>query len=414
MMFNTGDVMENIFSEILMNIFENGKFKEIIPNIINPEELSYQNLNLSFLVMQTHGKHPQSENAKLLFDKAKKNDHYKDLASFFENAVNKIYVELEQNCINDKYFKDTLSSVNNWFAGNIEQNDDEFREQLWELFFPEGVGIFGCEDERIKSLRAKRKVKITSLNKNPVSNPGRQIIFTSNVLLSLPPASKAIDELPIDDDLKFKLKTISKEKQKYWFDHPVQIGVAKENNEILYGLKALDDAIDFEKKTGNFSENERVVCVLSISVTHDGLHEIGVNYLQKEIIKSGGLNNLEVYCFSETDTQKIINDVLIPIASNNNIIDSECLHEVFGVDGKYGRHYSFLKAIAAFWNVFVDPDVIATFKIDLDQVFPQNELVKETGLSVFEHFKTPLWSNRGRCLWEFNRIRYDCRRLSES
>jgi hypothetical protein len=69
--------------------------------------------------------------------------------------------------------------------------------------------------------------------------------------------------------------------------------------------------------------------------------------------------------------------------------------EVFGVDGEYGRHYSFLKAIAAFWQVFVDSRVRATFKIDLDQVFPQNELLEQTGQSAFGHFMTPLWGARG-------------------
>jgi hypothetical protein len=69
--------------------------------------------------------------------------------------------------------------------------------------------------------------------------------------------------------------------------------------------------------------------------------------------------------------------------------------EIFGVDGEYGRHYSLLKAIALFWNILIDERVKATFKIDLDQVFPQNELVHETGKSAFEHFKTGLWGAKG-------------------
>jgi len=68
---------------------------------------------------------------------------------------------------------------------------------------------------------------------------------------------------------------------------------------------------------------------------------------------------------------------------------------MFGVDGEYGRHYSFLKAMAAFWSVFIRPEIEATFKIDLDQVFPQRELVAQTGLSAFEHFTTPLWGAQG-------------------
>jgi hypothetical protein len=45
--------------------------------------------------------------------------------------------------------------------------------------------------------------------------------------------------------------------------------------------------------------------------------------------------------------------------------------------------------------VFIDPDKKATFKIDLDQVFPQEVLLKETGLSAFEHLCSPLWGAKG-------------------
>ncbi len=65
------------------------------------------------------------------------------------------------------------------------------------------------------------------------------------------------------------------------------------------------------------------------------------------------------------------------------------------MDGAYGRHYTFLKAVTALWQVLVDPDVRGTFKIDLDQVFPQAELVAETGASAFEHLETPLWGALG-------------------
>ena len=70
--------------------------------------------------------------------------------------------------------------------------------------------------------------------------------------------------------------------------------------------------------------------------------------------------------------------------------------DVLGVDGEYGRHYSFLKAIAAIWQVFVDPEVRATFKIDLDQVFPQPELIAQTGRTALEHLRTPLWGAEAR------------------
>jgi hypothetical protein len=68
---------------------------------------------------------------------------------------------------------------------------------------------------------------------------------------------------------------------------------------------------------------------------------------------------------------------------------------MFGVDGEYGRHYTFLKAIAAFWQVLIEPGIKGTFKIDLDQVFPQEILVSQSGASAFEHLMTPLWGASG-------------------
>jgi hypothetical protein len=68
---------------------------------------------------------------------------------------------------------------------------------------------------------------------------------------------------------------------------------------------------------------------------------------------------------------------------------------VFGVDGEYGRHYSFLKAFAALWQVLIDQQIRATFKFDLDQAFPQDDLVSQTGRSAFEHLCDPLWGSKG-------------------
>jgi hypothetical protein len=126
------------------------------------------------------------------------------------------------------------------------------------------------------------------------------------------------------------------------------------------------------------------------------LHGIVKKYLEELFHGSGRLKKTDLYVFTETDTQRIIEEVLVPAASKYlpQANPGEYLN-VFGVDGEYGRHYSFLKAIAAFWNVFIQPDIKATFKIDLDQVFPQNELTHEAGASAFEHFKTPLWGASG-------------------
>ncbi|MDZ7699374.1 MAG: hypothetical protein U5R49_21385 [Deltaproteobacteria bacterium] len=108
------------------------------------------------------------------------------------------------------------------------------------------------------------------------------------------------------------------------------------------------------------------------------------------------LPHMDVFVFSEVDTRRMIEEILIPGAEQLlGIPEPNPFEKIFGVDGEYGRHYSFLKAFSAFWQVLIDPEIKASFKIDMDQVFDQDALIKETGLSALEHFTTPLWGAEG-------------------
>ena len=188
------------------------------------------------------------------------------------------------------------------------------------------------------------------------------------------------------------------EDQAFWYDHPVQMGVEPDRNEILYGLHHLSESLLYEKKLKNAGEEDELTVVLSASVTHEGLQGIVKEYIESELERSHDLPGLKVYLFTEAETASLIHEVLVPAANKyfSDIKDSaSLLREVVGVNGKYGRHYSFLKAVTAFWQVFVDPDKKATFKIDLDQVFPQEKLLEETGKSAFQHMMSPLWGAEG-------------------
>ena len=126
------------------------------------------------------------------------------------------------------------------------------------------------------------------------------------------------------------------------------------------------------------------------------LKTVARDYLQEAFAAAPDMPHLDVYVFSEAATDRLIDEVLAPAIEHYlGGRDIEPLRRVLGVDGEYGRHYSFLKAVSAFWHVLVDQRVRATFKIDLDQVFPQEQLVEEGGGSAFEHFQSPLWGARG-------------------
>jgi len=374
-----------------------------------PEKLSFdfhptdhddtpQNLNTAFLILLAGSTHPLFKSAKRFFKSLSESSEGADTALFYEKGLELVPREIENVCKHDPDFADRLNRLHEWVSDSRNLEDvNRAAEKFWSVFFPEGSGILENRQERIKALRSKRKVTVTKLNADPITDPARQMLFTSNVLLTIPPTMKPLSELQTSDDLKGAVSEIMQERPLYWYDHPVQIGVEEKNNEVLYGLRGLEAAFEFEENHGQLPRGSRPICVLSVSVTHKGLQRVAKRYIEEETARSGGLNNLDLYVFTEADTKRIIHEIFVPAAEHYlQCADADSLLKIFGVDGDYGRHYSFLKAIAALWKVFVNPDIRATFKIDLDQVFPQRELVDETGSSAFEHFKTPLWGAYGR------------------
>lgn len=269
-----------------------------------------------------------------------------------------------------------------------EELNDEFndREELlrsyWSTFFPEALLIDRNYDEVFAELRKKRAVRVSSANSDPVSSVPAQMTFTSNALLTVPDRNTPLDDLDLPESIKEKIPALMDEEQLFWFDHPVQMGEVPEKNEIIYGLKGLSEAFAFEKARGTVEADTRLDVILSVSVTHHGLQELAAPYMRYELSRSEEIRDLNIYIFTEKDCREILD------AYSDN---QEGISEFFGVDGKYGRHYNFLKAVNVLWRSAMNPQLRGTFKIDLDQVFPQEELVSYTGQSAFEHFQSPLW-----------------------
>ncbi|MBW2005007.1 MAG: hypothetical protein JRI72_10430 [Deltaproteobacteria bacterium] len=357
-----------------------------------------QSLNAAFLIALADRKHPESKRAKRFLTRMRDSSEWANIATFYLNGIGLVHREIEGMCKKDPNFSNRLKTLSEWMSNKENLNNaEETIEKIWSVFFPEGNDILANKQERIKALRAKRTVTITELNATPITDPAQQMLFTSNVLLTIPSESESLNNLPLSDHLKEKLPKITSEPQVFSYDHPVQLGIDPEKTEVLYGLRGLETAFEFECDRGAMSCDAKPICVLSVSVTHRGLRNIAKSYLEELFFHSESLKNIDVYVFTEIDTQRIIDEILAPAAMHylrHN--DAKELLSVFGVDGEYGRHYSFLKAVAAFWCAFIQPKIKATFKIDLDQVFPQKELVEQTGNSIFEHFRTQIWG--ARCL----------------
>ncbi|MEA1950742.1 MAG: hypothetical protein U9N87_05125 [Planctomycetota bacterium] len=356
-----------------------------------------QSINAAFLIALAGSEHPDAERANRFLDDMAASSKWAAIAAFYRGGIELIRRELVTVCEGEPDFADRLRGLAEW-VGKRENllETTATQERVWSVFFPEGTNIRQQEEQRVEALRERRRVQITQLNLSPISDPARQILFTSNVLLTLPSASTRLDELVFSDHLADQLRRACDEPQVFWYDHPIQIGVGPQANEVLYGLRGLQSTLEFERERGTVPADARLTCILSVSVTHKGLQGLAKQYLAEEFARSGGFAGLDVFVFTEEDSRHIVNEILVPAAEHYlKHTDAKDLLSMFGVDGHYGRHYSFLKAIAAFWNVFIDPETKATFKIDLDQVFPQEELVEQTGSSAFEHFTTPLWGARG-------------------
>lgn len=364
-------------------------------NQFKPEEhdgtATVKNLNAAFLIAFTDEKiAPQ---AKSCLSAMVSDDEWGSAAVFYLEALDRIGKELSGSDLDDlvtaarDLVRDLDTSTGVSAPGWIER--------FWSIFFPEGAGVVHSRSDAVESLRRKRSVTALNLNTDPVSRTHEQVLFTSNVLLTVP-LEKDLKAVSLAPGLRKGLLSLSSEKQAFWYDHPIPLGIDTDRNEAVYGLRGLDRALRFEVERGNAPADAEVPILLSISTTHHGLQALAHEYLAGELEEAGGIDHLRIYAAAERDVRGLLDEVLLPAAGHffpgRN---TEPLVDVLGVDGEYGRHYSFLKGAAALWRVLVDHRVSATFKFDLDQVFPQEVLVSETGRSAFEHLCDPIWGSEG-------------------
>ncbi|MCP3866588.1 MAG: hypothetical protein GY703_00530 [Gammaproteobacteria bacterium] len=351
-----------------------------------------EKLNHAFLIALSGPHHSQSANALKMLEHCQQSGALADSATFYLDGIQHIAQEVETHGQENPAFQHRLQllseAINSDGTGwSAEENTDHF----WGLFFPEAIGLSDNTGSAVESLRHRRGITLTRANEQPIQNVPRELIFTSNVLLTIPQASSSLDALPISERLKSRLAAVIREPQLYWYDHPIHLGVEIDSNEVVYGLRGLEAAVQFERERGNITGDDRVTCLLSVSVTHEGLQSIAKDYVEEELSHCETLRNLDIYIFTESDTRQLTDTLLVPMAAETVPNAAGTLDGILGVDGEYGRHYSFLKAITALWPLIQDSRVRGTFKIDLDQVFPQKNLVRETGKSAFEHLQTPLW-----------------------
>ena len=344
---------------------------------------------------------PRAADAKRHLERLTGDPTWGELAAFFNNALRAVHSEIDSILKQDEELAERLDRLDaSLLTGGREEGADppDLIEAFWGFFCPQAVGVRANWEERTLELRNRRTVRDLSLSPDPLGRPAEEVLFSANVLLTVPPEGWEPSELGLREEISQGLAQALREEQTYWYDHPIQIGTSPEQNEILHGLKGLSDALIFEKRRGNARSEDRLDVALSVSVTHPGLHGLARTYIEDEVRKERGIRDLDLYVFTEDETVRLVEDFLCPAARRFGLegTDPTFLSGIFGVDGPYARHYNFLKAAAALWQVVKDPGIRATFKIDLDQVFPEEQLVREMRASAFDQLCTSLWGAQGR------------------
>ncbi len=370
-----------------------------ISSQFNPQDLGpvalARNLNAAFLLGLTSNQ--ESNNAREYIGAMAKRPEAAALAHFFQNGFSWLESELDKAANQDPGLVPTIEQAAKTL-GN--PTGGPAVESVWEVFFPEGLSLLDNREAAVSQLRQRRKIKVLRPNPEPVTNPAAEVLFTSNILLGKPAGVLDSAASGLSQDLVDRISNWEPGQQRYWYDHPTPLGIVLDQNEILHGLCGLSQAVAYEQSRQAKTGQEPLTCICSVSVTHDSLHDLAHDYIDQTLRNAAGLKNLDIYLFTERDTDRLKKEVLFPAAKHyfpRASLDS--LDRVIGVDGEYGRHFSFLKAVAAFWQVLIKPEIKATFKIDLDQVFPQHELTSQAGASAFELLADPLWGAVGADHW---------------
>ncbi|HFE63243.1 MAG TPA: hypothetical protein ENK14_02365, partial [Caldithrix sp.] len=182
------------FQSILSRLFtadrDSGQFSIFDPQSqFNPhpenDAQTVASLNAAFLILLCGKEHPGYAVANDLLIHTSAIPRWAPFAAFYREGIDLIREEIKEVCRDDADFAARLESLSeNLIIPEATTDPAILTEKIWSVFFPEAVGIRRHEKEKIEQLRQRRRVKITRTNPSPVSDPAREILFTSNVLLT--------------------------------------------------------------------------------------------------------------------------------------------------------------------------------------------------------------------------------------
>ncbi|RKX79732.1 MAG: hypothetical protein DRP87_02155 [Spirochaetes bacterium] len=165
------------------------------------------------------------------------------------------------------------------------------------------------------------------------------------------------------------------------YDHPVPLFEKDEQHELLNCLDELDRDLAFEKEMGVLPEDHRVMVILSISVTHEGLDEIAGKWI-KSLLCCKNYRNIRLIMLTEDSVRRIKEMLLGGDLS------------VYSVFGKYAVHFNALKYTQLLLGKAYG--IRAGFKLDTDEGIRSRDLYMVSGKTWFQTLCHELWGGTAR------------------
>src|SRR3989339_773256 len=134
-------------------------------------------LAAAFLLSLCGPSHPEYAFARRFLSQGVKIKRTAGLARLFLRAIPVVKKEMQASLRRDAAFRKAMRRV------LLRKTDGP--KSLWPVFFPEG--LFASRKKEIEKIRRLRRLRVTRPNPCPVTDPAREILFTSNLLLTLPP-----------------------------------------------------------------------------------------------------------------------------------------------------------------------------------------------------------------------------------
>ena len=178
--------------------------KEILNNLISENDLSNLSLEKSnddlsrlfrAFIMQFYNDCPDNQKSKSILESESNSPTLNVLETFFN--------------IDDEVIKDRIESHSS--------------NHMWNLFCPEAYEASEDPNALSEKLLKKRKLSNIKENKNLLTNPSKEILFSSNVLITTPLDFSSPN---IPEEIKYEVQEYKNLIQSFWYDHPIPLDLS--------------------------------------------------------------------------------------------------------------------------------------------------------------------------------------------